>query len=472
MMVVGEALMRDLKLVVRKQLRWEEGRWLQKTRDWLAAILSVSILLFVPMAVTKARKRKWIHKYGKFSVPIKGWSSAYEESRLNPNEGTVPLRRSSRKKFKVDRFGGGEVTSSREDKKPATRRKQRMPTDPKEYFLARGNQSAEIALSCYNQKHGTNLEFMRFVDFKEREFFGPGYLLNFDDKYSMWRHVNFEARPPNDKPLLMFAELYKTNDKYELTTLSLVNPSHDGQCYYLCATEYLVAGFSVMWSDAFLHVLCLALLLTSFSIFVHDCACPSCDISSVIHPLHGFRAGFVASEPSEPKIMSKEDAVKLAEFALKDYNDKNVFLFPSTPFFTPPQYGPHNHSLPGFQGTTLKIERALECNSFTSSGPLMDFTVKTKRWVHMNFEVKVGPKEEILRLFAELYLSDDNTTYVLASLSATSPSELFWKWKKRYNIDIGCPNCPKSIYHPWLGFRHAFNCIPTIPSLAAKFIKQ
>ncbi|GER27875.1 kelch-like protein diablo [Striga asiatica] len=47
------------------------------------------------------------------------------------------------------------------------------------------------------------------------------------------------------------------------------------------------------------------------------------------------------SEPSEPKIMSKEDAVKLAEFALKDYNDKHVFLLSSTPFFhSPPIWTP------------------------------------------------------------------------------------------------------------------------------------
>ncbi|CAA0839372.1 Unknown protein, partial [Striga hermonthica] len=305
-----------------------------------------------------------------FGVPLKGWSPAYDEALLKFNEGNVPLRRSSRVKFKVDRFGGGEGTSSMEDRKPATRRKQRMPRDPKGYFLARGKQSAEIALSCYNQKHGTNLEYVRFLEYKEREFVGPGCLFNFDIQFTRWRHVNFEARPPNadpnDKPLLLFAELYRKNGKYELTTLSQVNPSPN------------------------------------------DCACQSCDRSSVIHPLHGFRAGFVASEPSEPKLMSKEDAVKLAEFALKDYNDKH--------------------------GTTLKIERILECNSFTSSGPLMDFTVKTKRWVHMNFEVRAGTMEDIIRLFAELYLSDDNMTYVLASLSPTSPSEKRCEWAKYYNL--------------------------------------
>ncbi|GER55243.1 concanavalin A-like lectin protein kinase family protein, partial [Striga asiatica] len=63
----------------------------------------------------------------------------------------------------------------------------------------------------------------------------------------------------------------------------------------------------------------------------------------------------------------------------------------------------------------------------------MDFTEKRTHWVHLNFEARVGPKEEVLLFFAELYLDDgSDDKYVLATFS---PAEATWMQKEEI-VDV------------------------------------
>ncbi|GER26696.1 sequence-specific DNA binding transcription factors [Striga asiatica] len=115
--------------------------------------------------------------------------------------------------------------------------------------------------------------------------------------------------------------------------------------------------------------------------------------------------------------LSEQDAIEFAEFAIHDDNEKH--------------------------GTNSKLEMALECNRFEGLGVLMDFTKKKTTWVHMNLVARVGPKEELLVLFAEFYLSDDE--YVLATLVLVNTSDRQPVSKKD---ELWCRLCPDGILHP------------------------
>ncbi|GER35826.1 peptide chain release factor 1 [Striga asiatica] len=206
-----------------------------------------------------------------------------------------------------------------------------------------GKEIAETVLCEYNKKH--------VLDDKELYFFGPGCSLEFDQEYCYWWHLNIEARlcrsgPNNAKPLLLFVELNTSETNY-LSALSLVAPTDKFN------------GCQKCWS--FLS-----------------------------HPRYGFRAGFDASKASDPKQLLEDDAVKLSQLALQDYNETHGF---------------------GMQ-------------QFTCTGISMDFAEKCTRWVHVNFEARVGfDHRELLRLmFAEFYLENDDK-YVLATLSPAEPEE-------------------------------------------------
>ncbi|GER55244.1 26S proteasome non-ATPase regulatory subunit 3 homolog A, partial [Striga asiatica] len=96
------------------------------------------------------------------------------------------------------------------------------PNDPNE-IRNRNENVAQSALQHYNNKHGSGLEFVRFLD---------GMSMRGRERHYYWRHLNFEARRPNagpkDEPLLLFAEVYSGGKGLELTTLSLVGPTDGG----------------------------------------------------------------------------------------------------------------------------------------------------------------------------------------------------------------------------------------------------
>ncbi|GER26504.1 histone H1 [Striga asiatica] len=258
---------------------------------------------------------------------------------------------------------------------------------------------AQCALQHYNNKHGTCLEFVRCLAGNATDLEGSGFGRCFIEMHDFWRHLNFEARRPDAGP----------NDE-PLLLFAEVRSSIEG---FELTTLSLVGP-----TDG-------------------EYGCPQC-LSSINHPRRGFRAGFDATVDSNPKLLPADAAAKLAEFALQDYIAKQT------------------------EEISLKFERAIEGNGFTSTGVLMDFTEKRTRWVHLNFEARVGPKEEVLLFFAELYLEDgSDDKYVLATLS---PAEATWmqNWMQKEEVDIdrGCPCCPKNIYHPWRNFRYAFNDWP------------
>ncbi|CAA0816791.1 Unknown protein, partial [Striga hermonthica] len=277
----------------------------------------------------------------------------------------VPLRRSRRleiKGLKRKPITYREILERRQRAAPRL-----DPNDP-DAIKNRNENVAQSALQHYNTKHGTGLEFVRFLNGMSMT--GRGFARGFIERHYYWRHLNFEARRPDagpkDEPLLLFAEVYSGRKGWELSTLSLVGPT-DG--------EY---------------------------------GCQRC-LSYVNHPRRGFRAGFDATVDSNPKLLSSETAAKLAEFALQDYIAKQT------------------------EEISLKFERAVEGNGFTSTGLMMDFTEKRTHWVHLNFEARVGPKEEeVLLFFAELYLEDgSDDKYVLATFS---PAEATWMQKVKVEI--------------------------------------
>ncbi|KAL6578771.1 hypothetical protein OROMI_008987 [Orobanche minor] len=284
----------------------------------------------------------------------------------HPEEGKLLLRRSLRLKYK--RKSLSNSTSSKN-------RLQLSGKQPDIETCIPWEQIAESVLCDYNKKNGTELEFVSLLDGKGRDLYGPGYTINFGEQRRMWKHFNFVARrhnaDPSDKPFRLFAEVYQEHgDKYYLTALSLVKPTDKAYGCRRC------------WSY-------------------------------INHPRHGFRAGFNTKMACLPKMLPEQDAIYFAEFALKDYNEKN--------------------------GTSLKFVRALQCNKFTCEGLLMDFNKKNTIWVHMNLEARVGPKEDILALFAEFYFGDGDNL-VLATLSPAEPSddengECSWKYEF-LNVDV------------------------------------
>ncbi|KAL6506077.1 hypothetical protein OROHE_022606 [Orobanche hederae] len=329
------------------------------------------------MPLTRSRKRKSLGEGSKTATPEKTLKLPNKEFGRKLGEasefahGIVPLVRSLRLKYKE---------ASREQySKPPTTPKKRLKLPEKKlgqkpiavWTYLTTKQIAEAALCDYNEKQGTELKYVRLLAGKERDFIGPGYKINFAERYSRWKHFNFVATRlnagPNDKPFHLFAEVYEHGKNYPFTTLSLVKPEED-----------ISYGCQRCWTY-------------------------------ISHPRHGFRAGFDAKAATEHKILSQQDAVKFSEFALQDYNEKH--------------------------GTDLKFERALKCNSFTCEGLLMDFSKKNTSWVHMNFVAigpkNSAPKGNILHLFAELYLEDDGK-YVLAMLLPSEPSDLWAaeKWKR------------------------------------------
>ncbi|CAA0833889.1 Histone H1.2, partial [Striga hermonthica] len=233
---------------------------------------------------------------------------------------------------------------------------------------------ARSALQHYNNKHGTCLEFVRCLDEKVEELEGPGFGRCFIDIDDLWRHFNFEARRPDAGP----------NDE-PLLLFAEVRSSTEG---FELTTLSLVGPTDGVYG------------------------CRHC-LSSINHPRRGFRAGFDATVDSNPKLLPADAAAKLAEFALQDYIAKQT------------------------KEISLKFERAIEGNGFTSTGVLMDFTEKRTHWVHLNFEARVDPKEdEVLLFFAELYLEDgSDDKYVLATLS---PAEATWmqNWMQEEEVDI------------------------------------
>ncbi|GER38760.1 histone H1, partial [Striga asiatica] len=119
--------------------------------------------------------------------------------------------------------------------------------------------------------------------------------------------------------------------------------------------------------------------------------CQHC-LSYINHPRCGFHSEWIAILS-----YSAEAAAKLAEFALQD----------------------------------ILRNKAVEGNGFTGTGVLMDFTEKRKHWVHLNFEARVCPKEEVL-FFTELYLEDGSDDKYVLTLS---PAEATWMQKEKVDID-------------------------------------
>ncbi|GER26682.1 coproporphyrinogen III oxidase [Striga asiatica] len=242
-------------------------------------------------------------------------------------------------------------------------------------------EGAELALSDYSKKHGTDLELVRIL---EGKVWGNGTIgvgVDFTIIRGLWKNSNFEARrkkadPSSKKPLVFFAESY-LDDRDKIVEGSNINHGY-------------------------------------------GCTCASC----IWCPRPGFRAGFYpVKKACESIILSEQDATEFAEFAIQDYNEKH--------------------------GINLKLERALECNSFECPGLLMDFTKKKTTWVHMNLVASVGPKEELHVLFAEFYLSDvADDEYVLATLAPVDTSEEYCVTKRD---GLWCRFCPDDIRHPMKG---------------------
>ncbi|GER26679.1 RING/U-box superfamily protein [Striga asiatica] len=259
-------------------------------------------------------------------------------------------------------------------------------------------EGAELALSDYNKKHGTDLELVRVLEGKVWCMDTIGVGVDFTEIRRLWKHSNFVARrkkagPTNKNQLLFFAESYREKSELKHTKLSLVEPS-----YY--SGDKIVEGSNIIHG--------------------YGCTCASC----IWCPRPGFRAGFYPVKKNcESIILSEQDATEFAEFAIQDYNEKH--------------------------GINLKLERALECNSFECTGLLMDFTKKKTTWVHMNLVASVGPKEELHVLFAEFYLSDvADDEYVLATLAPVDASEEYCVTKRD---GLWCRFCPDEIRHPMKG---------------------
>ncbi|GER37258.1 UDP-XYL synthase 5 [Striga asiatica] len=321
------------------------------------------------MPLTRSNKRKLMLEENNDKAPEKSKVPNNELSQ-KPKEGTAPLR-------SLENPWRGRMA------RYYSRRSQLITPEEGGQVMKylTGKEIAESALCEYNNKHGTDLEFVRVLDGKETLIIGPGCRLDFADGRRVWRHLNIEAKrcsagPGDEKPLLLFVESIRTRGRYHLSTLSLIAPTD------------------------------------------------KCSVAS------------------DPKLLSEDDAVKLSQFALKDYNEEH--------------------------GTNLKFERAFGCNSFTCAGRLMDFTEKSTRWVHVNFEAMVGEScmERIRLMFAELYLGNDDK-YVLATLLPAEPKEHREKtngcWRDGYP-ESECAICPDEIRHPWRAYRYGFNYpLQTVP---------
>ncbi|CAA0818551.1 Unknown protein, partial [Striga hermonthica] len=93
---------------------------------------------------------------------------------------------------------------------------------------------AEHALTEYNKRHGTKLEFVRA--WKCQTFKSTGLVKDFSEMETTWKHLNFVAKRPERaelikqgfacyKEVILFAEMYLEDGYgYVLTTLSRVLP--------------------------------------------------------------------------------------------------------------------------------------------------------------------------------------------------------------------------------------------------------
>ncbi|GER34613.1 cystatin/monellin superfamily protein [Striga asiatica] len=377
-------------------------------------LLRFFIIIGTKMPLTRSSKRKLLREENN-DKPSEKSKFPNNELSQKPKEGTAPL---------------GSLRKPWRKRTPRYYSKRSHPITPEEVgqvikYLS-GKEIAESALCEYNNKHGTDLEFVRVLDGKETHIIGPGCRLDFAHVHCIWRHLNIEARrrsvgPGDEKPLLLFVESIKTEGTYALSTMSLVAPTDKcNATLYHCAVE------SLFYSYLLCHV-CGYICKHRLQLYLRDALVP---FSS-----NGCQKCCVASDP---KLLSEDDAVKLSQFAVQDYNEKH--------------------------GTKLKFERAFGCNSFTCAGRLMDLTEKSTRWVHVNFEAMVGEScmERIRLMFAELYLGNDDK-YVLATLLPAEPEEHREKTNGRWldgYPESECAICPNEIRHPWRAYRYCFNYPP------------
>ncbi|GER26680.1 cystatin/monellin superfamily protein [Striga asiatica] len=130
----------------------------------------------------------------------------------------------------------------------------------------------------------------------------------------------------------------------------------------------------------------------------------------------------------ETIILSEQDAIEFAEFAIHDYNEKHR--------------------------TNLKLEMALEYNRFEGLGVLMGFTKKKTTWVHMNLVARVGPNEDYsFSLPSSIYQNVADYEYVLATLALVNTSKHRPVSKKD---GLWCRFCPDGILHPMKGYFYNF----------------
>ncbi|KAL6541124.1 hypothetical protein OROMI_025007 [Orobanche minor] len=131
------------------------------------------------MPLTRSRKRKSLGEGSKTATPEKTLKLPNKELGRKLGEasefahGIVPLVRSLRLKYKE---------ASREQySKPPTTPKKRLKLPEKKlgqkpiavWTYLTTKQIAEAALCDYNEKHGTELKYVRLLAGKERDFIGP-----------------------------------------------------------------------------------------------------------------------------------------------------------------------------------------------------------------------------------------------------------------------------------------------------------
>ncbi|GER32719.1 HXXXD-type acyl-transferase family protein [Striga asiatica] len=367
------------------------------------------------MPPTRNSKRQLLGEDNKAATVEKSLNLPKKSQKTN--EGAVPLRK-SRRLMKKELLPGRVRPSSAYYMSKLRESK---------CYVPKGKEIAETALCEYNKKHGTDLELLRVLDGKELCFFGPGFSHDFAEGHCYWFHLNIEARlcssgPDNTKPLLLFVES-KISPRTNLSTLSLVAPTDKFELQLLDLLSVDIYASSLLNS------------------MVSGAAngCQKC-WSFISHPRYGFRAGFDASTASDPKQLLEDDAVKLSQLALQDYNEQH--------------------------GTNVKFEKAFGGNSFTGTGISMDFAEKSTRWVHVNFEARVGfgHREQLRRMFAELYYVENDDKYVIATLLPAEPEEkpdTIYPWTDGYP-ESECAICPGEIRHPWRAYRYGFNYPPSI----------
>ncbi|GER34612.1 UDP-XYL synthase 6 [Striga asiatica] len=364
------------------------------------------------MRLTRSSKRKLMREENN--------DKTSKKSKLPNNERSQKRKKESKMFINIPREENQD-NSSEESK-----RRQPIPTERERQYMKylKGKEIAESALCEYNNRHGTDLELVRFLEANHMHMFGPGCRLDFADGPARWRHLNIEARrrsvdTDDENSLFLFVEsICSPTNTYDLLTLLLVAP-----------TDKLRNDDTIT--------------STILKKFIH---------AGVLQ---------LRSVASDPKLLSEDDAVKLSQLALKDYNENHL----PPVIYTPPFYFMLKKKKN--QGTNLKFVRAFKCNSFTCAGRLMDFTEKSTRWVHVNFEamVGVGSWESIRLMFAELYLGNDDK-YVLATLLPAEPEDREdredpeeTKWRDGYPASE-CAICPDEICHPWRGYRYCFSIPP------------